>query len=67
MMAPNPRSLGDNFPDDPRFLKSDGADRAEQNDGDAQAAASSGVEQGFQNPMTEQDTASGGPADPVDD
>lgn len=71
MMAPNPRSLGDNFPDDPRFLEEDAGVGSKNVDDDASQGAEpprkteSG--QDFQNPMTEEDVASGGPADPSRD
>lgn len=70
MVAPNPRSLGDSFPDNRSLHKETGegkesARHAEtQHDADDVKKAS---DQDFQNPMTEEDTASGGPADPTDD
>lgn len=67
MMTPNPRSLGDSFPDDPRSLEnnSEAATESEGGDGGGNLQRSeSEDEQSFQDPMTEEDVASGGPADP---
>lgn len=67
MMTPNPRSLGDSFPDDPRSLDPN-KEAAEENEGGDNAGDSRRSEsrdgQSFQDPMTEEDVASGGPADP---
>ncbi|WP_156316659.1 hypothetical protein [Leucobacter japonicus] len=66
MMTPNPRSLGDSYPDDPRSLEtSNEGDADSGNSDEARKASRSAAEavQDFQDPMTEEDVASGGPAD----
>ncbi|MBK0419347.1 hypothetical protein JD276_09900 [Leucobacter sp. CSA1] len=73
MVAPNPRSLGDSFPDDSfpdsRSLREEDGTEQESEERDESPRDADDVRdasgQDFQNPMTEEDTASGGPADPA--
>lgn len=70
MMTPNPRSLGDSYPDDPRSLEFSnevGADSGDSDEERKTRRSPAEGEQDFQDPMTEEDVASGGPADPPRD
>ncbi|MGO1537786.1 MAG: hypothetical protein ACTHZ9_07045 [Leucobacter sp.] len=68
MVTPNPRSLGDTFPDDRSLNKDDHSDAADARNGSEESAEAQSTQsdQEFQNPMTEGDVASGGPADAHD-